>query len=918
MFRAALRRPHILTLFAIFTGALLRFHDLGNTPPGLHYDFAANAILANDIAFGNFREVFITAYTGKETLFFYTAALLFKFAGSSIFTLQLTAAIYGVLGVAACYFATRQLTYDDPNSKWIAAVATAIMSFAFMHLVWSRYGERATTEPFVQALAIGCLFRGLRHFRTPTPPHFDFILAGVFTGLAAYTYLAARLFPIPITITLITFAIQSIRMPSRVQPAPTRLFTIYLASALLVFAPLGLFFLQHPEAFLVRAGQLTPREGEADLLIKGITSALGLIFVSGEPYDRFNIPGRPIFGPLLGLFFLIGLALTLLNLFKHLRDTRYAIRNTSSTTRNPQNDNSRLTFVVSLFLLTYTLTFLLPTALSVHDIFPSNVRSMGLWPMLATFPALGIVASIRWLALRSTFAISRLTQSLLITGFAITLLAGTLTTYHSYFNLWAASPSLYYANDTDLVNAARWINTQDTRDASVYFSAIHYRHPTVAYLARDFGSFRWFTGGESLALPQGGPAIYVFPHSAPPPQDWIAGWTPAAAPLGPDGAPDFRAYRFDSATPPLPDFIPASANFGNLVELTGYRLPEPDIVDLRLYVLNPPDKSDYRLVADLTDLAGYPWTQAFNDSYFSEQWQIGETILMRLRFDLPIGMPPGNYQLQITAYSPSTNTNLPALTPDSYSAAFAAVGPIPIPGSGPQPLAEPIAAFDGLNVIRIESPPTTIRPGERLPFAIYWQAPSTIQDDTAFIYKLGDTTLEAGAPVYGTYPPSQWLPGEVVIDRHNPRVPRGFPPGVYNVTVNNYQIGTVIVEAIERQLSPPSPSISLTAAFADQFELLGYDLSPDAIALYWRAIKETDVDYTRFVHILDSSGSIIAQNDSYPRSGDYPTSLWVRGEYVREEVQIPTQGTTIEIGWYVAEIGERLKTESGDVVKIAP
>src|SRR6185503_7404169 len=154
-----------------------------------------------------------------------------------------------------------------------------------------------------------------------------------------------------------------------------------------------------------------------------------------------------------------------------------------------------------------------------------------------------------------------------------------------------------------------------------------------------------------------GPALYVFPHSAPLPEDWIANWTAAAAPIGPDGTPDFRAYRFDS-TPPLPEFNPASANFGNQVEITGFRAPEPGVVDIRLRVVNPPERPDYRLVADLVDPAGHRWRQAFNDSYFSEQWQVGETILMRLKFDIAIGTPPGDYHLLTTIYSASADTNL--------------------------------------------------------------------------------------------------------------------------------------------------------------------------------------------------------------------------------------------------------------------
>ena len=888
-------RPLSIVLLVLLGGAFLRFHKLGEVPPGLHYDFAANAIIADGIAFEGWREVFITAYTGKEVLFFYTAGLIFKFVGSSIFALQFTAALYGILGIAACYFAARQLLWGQADSKWIAALAAAILSFTFMHLVWSRYGERAVTEPFVQGLAVGFLFRGLRRSRVPKPPYSDFILAGAFTGLAAYTYLAARLFPFPIAVTLLTLLIYEIRHPNRLKAHLVQ-FAIYFAAAALVFAPLGWFFITHPEAFLVRASQLTPRTGEGNLLLQGITGALGMIFLSGEPYDRFNIPGRPIFGPVLGFFFALGFIITLIKLFRP----------------------SRLTFHVSLFLLVYLFTFLLPTAISVHDIFPSNVRSMGLLPVLTVFPAIGMVKASNW-PLRVVISNwrSKLHLQSLISNYQLpitllaTLLAGTITTYHSYFNLWATAPGLHYANDTDLVNAARWINTQDIQGANVYFSAIHYRHPTVAYLARDFPSFRWFTGGQALAIPEG-LALYVFPHSAPPPEDWIAQWTPAYAPLGPDGAPDFRAYRFDS-TPPLPDFIPASANFGNIVELTGYRVVSPGVVDFRLRVLNPPGQSDYRLVADLVDVAGYHWAQGFNDSYFAEQWQTGETILMRIKIPIDIGTPPGNYQLLITIYSPASKVNLPA-----GPAAYAALGPISLPSTGPQPLADPLVVIGGLNLIQLDPPPAHARPGEPLPFTIRWQAQSLISTRSGqlLITKINGIEIESASPAHGTYPASQWRPGEIVVDRHNPRLPRDLPPGAYDVTVNDFLIGTVTVEKIERQFTPPTPSVRRVSNFGGQFELIGYDLADSSITLYWRALKEAEADYTAFVHVLDASGQIVVQRDAQPQNGGYPTSLWAKGEYVTDTIEIATAGNSIEIGWYVAETGERLKTDEGDSLRL--
>src|SRR6185295_366015 len=88
---------------------------------------------------------------------------------------------------------------------------------------------------------------------------------------------------------------------------------------LAVFAPLGVYFLRHPEDFLNRAGQVAPRAGETALLLDGLRRAAEMVFISGEPYDRYNLPGLPLFGPALGFFFIIGLLITLRNVISPAR-----------------------------------------------------------------------------------------------------------------------------------------------------------------------------------------------------------------------------------------------------------------------------------------------------------------------------------------------------------------------------------------------------------------------------------------------------------------------------------------------------------------------------------------------------------------------------------------------------------------------
>ena len=46
------------------------------------------------------------------------------------------------------------------------------------------------------------------------------------------------------------------------------------------------------------------------------------------------------------------------------------------------------------------------------------------------------------------------------------------------------------------------------------------------------------------------------------------------------------------------------------------------------------------------------------------------------------------------------------------------------------------------------------------------------------------------------------------------------------------------------------------------------------LALYWRVGRALPIDYTVYVHLLDSNGSTMAQRDLQPLDGSLPTSRW--------------------------------------------
>ena len=125
--------------------------------------------------------------------------------------------------------------------------------------------------------------------------------------------------------------------------------------------------------------------------------------------------------------------------------------------------------------------------------------------------------------------------------------------------------------------------------------------------------------------------------------------------------------------------------------------------------------------------------------------------------------------------------------------------------------------------------------------------------------------------------------------------------------------------------SPPAPDNFLPATFADQIDLLGYNLDHDRLlpgqtlelTLFWASMGRPLEDYTVFVHLLDSDGQLRGQTDSPPTSGKYPTSVWDAGEFIADSHtlslpnDLPGGEYKLAIGLYDPETGRRLQTVDG-------
>ena len=915
------RRVLALMVACLLAAAALRLPALEQVPPGLHYDEAANGVLAADIALRGERPLFIASYTGKEALFFYGAALLMRLLGDSVFALRLAAAFFGLLTVAATYWLGRELLAD----RRVAVVAAALVAASFWHLLLSRVGFRAISQPLLQALAVAALFRGL-HLNRPR----WLAAGGLFLGLTAYTYLAARIFPLALVLALLPLLVWSEKPAARL-----RQLALFVGVAFLVVAPLLFYFYNHPDAFWVRIRQVAPDAVEAGLF-RDYLRSLGMFFLVGDPYWRFNIPGRPLFNGWWGGLLVVGWGVSLWRWRRWWYDWQKA---------------------AVLLLLLVPFIMILPSALAVGEIVPSNLRAVGLIPFIFYLPALGLVtlveqiadlfrrpgewvsAFLRYLRLLEGYDVNYTFIVLLI------LLLGVAFTGDAYFQEWSLRPDLFYDSDADLVAVAGFLNRTPPDADSVYVAALHYRHPTLAFLSHRYEDVKWLPQSRALVLPSQSSALYLYPHNSPAPS-WAMPYLEMAenqtGPTGPGDDPTFVAYRL-AERPPVNVPFPLQANFGNDVRLLGYDVAPAAAggeIPLTLYweIIGLPGGS-VRPFVHLYDIWDNRWSQAETFAYPAEQWAVGETVIQRIDVPASPGAPPGDYRLRVGFFDPASGARLPLLDEEGrYAGDSAYIEGVTL-SAGPPPDEIPHAprgvaqqARPGLQLLgyaRADGPVTT---GETLPLTLWWwatqpQPPLTVRLQLMRADNTGIILLDT-RPAHGTYPFERWETPQFLLDRVDPSIPAGLSPGNYRLhlrlleaggeTAFTASLGTVEVRATERSYEPPPVQYPMAATLGREIELLGYDLQQVderryTLSLVWQALTEPADDYTVFVHVLNRDGSCcLWQQDVMPRQGTYPTGRWLPGEVVVDEYQIDLPADQlpgrypIEVGLYVAENGRRL------------
>lgn len=915
----------LLAVGILLAAACLRLYRLETYPPGPHYDEAANVLIARSVAFGG-ADLFPIAnsYQGRETLYHYLSVPFFWYVADDIFVLQLVSAFANLLTIAASMQLGRVM-FRGNRGGVIGLTIGLLMAISF-HQVWlSRQAYRAVSLPLMQALGLLFLWRGLVSRR-----YLWLILGGIFCAGALYTYMASRLFPFWLLLgglALIWFDRTSFR--SRLVQGGV-FFTALGIAAL----PMVNYALNNPDIFFNRLDEVAGGEVTVSLA-ESIQRHAEMFFIRGDFGNlRYNVPGRPYFTPVEGLLLVIGWFVALWRFLCPGRVTTYC----APTERS------------GYFLALLSPLMVIPSVISVGGYPPSHMRSLGMVPLIFVLVAVGFEAVLsfigalvpldgcRGMARHApiSFATARAglrpapTTPILVTAVLGVLLIGSVSVWRIYFN-WAQRADLFFQADGDLEAVVRWLPTHTDDETRVYIGSYHREHPTV--LIGSEQPVIWL-GTDSLFLPpEELEGVAIFAHDTPPSPEWLSVLQPFRfedVPPGPDGNPAFWAYHVTSEL--MPETIsrtPLAQNaFLTLLNVTSGAIHSGGIGDVTL-VWRVEQRVPYqrlRPIVTLRNDAGVPLSTKDVFLQGTDRWLPGEVVFQRIPLDVPLGTPPGNYQLEVAWVDRDTDLYVSYVTQDGKHAGISALAGLvrvvhpdqfPSPDLLPIQVRQPIDAAPGVRLLGWNPPSEPVRPGETMTTTLFWQAVTTHTERTALEYQVvlgnSETDIWLGELAYSS---DQWVDGELVTDYARWTIPDEQPQGETELYVQfdeqKVLLSTLQVTGLPRIYEPVEVDTVVKVEFEDSLGLYGYSLKTDGavmLDLLWTARGEPSSDYTVFVHLLDENGVVVDQIDQMPQQNTYPTSLWVEGEYVSDHyefINVPPGIYRLRLGLYNQSNGGRL------------
>jgi hypothetical protein len=176
--------------------------------------------------------------------------------------------------------------------------------------------------------------------------------------------------------------------------------------------------------------------------------------------------------------------------------------------------------------------------------------------------------------------------------------------------------------------------------------------------------------------------------------------------------------------------------------------------------------------------------------YATRQWQAGDLFLGYVPLRVPANWPGGRYQLTLEVHGPQGMT--------AYTLKPLHVAERPVLRRVPHAHAPGVMQRradrlgEAIHLLGYDVEPQAVGPGETVNLTLYWQAVATPGENyKVFNHLVGEDGFLAGQqdglPGGGAVLSSEWVRGEVVVDRYEIRVQEGSPPGEYVLYTGMYR-----------------------------------------------------------------------------------------------------------------------------------
>lgn len=512
----------VLLIAIVLIAIIFRFASFNQVPPGLHYDEAIDAKLAQEIHSGAWPIYFEEGW-GREPLYHYLVAFTLNLIPDPTSALRFISGILGLIQLLAAYFLFRKL-FGVPT----ALIGATWMAVLFWTVSTSRAGLRnitLTTLATLTALAFWSVWSKVKSAKDKGfilhAQRSSFILSGVLLGLTIYTYQPSRVVPL-IYLVFVTYLFWRER---ELIISNWKGLALFFVAALLVAAPLFIYLVSHPGAETERAFQTEPiraaLRGDFKPVLDTAVATLKMFTFDGggDPQILYNLTGRPIFIGLGSLLFVVGLVVSLIR-FK------------------------RPTYAFMLIWLAVTL---LPNLLTAPA--PFFYRAIATQTPVVVMPAIATVALGELVQRVGRTRRSWLAPSVVVLVAAASLGQTAITTWQDYFEVWGNNKAVrfqYSAAYAEIADVLKSSSEVTPVAVSGYF--IEDADPIIfdQALNRPNLPVRWFDAREALVVAANADIQRLALPSYTPLADelksrFVNGVEPIAQ------SKDFQLYPFDAA-----------------------------------------------------------------------------------------------------------------------------------------------------------------------------------------------------------------------------------------------------------------------------------------------------------------------------------------------------------------------------------